>query len=121
MQIKICIPHGGCERSRYAEYLHHYTFVIPFCMALNIKNPEVERLVDEVVAVTGETKTEAIRQALAERQARLRMRVSAEGRRSRVESFLEREIWSRVPEDQRGHAPTKEEREAILGYGEEGV
>lgn len=90
-------------------------------MALNIKNPEVERLVDEVVAVTGETKTEAIRQALAERRVRLRMRVSAEGRRSRVESFLEREIWSRVPEDQRGRAPTKEEREAILGYGEEGV
>lgn len=90
-------------------------------MALNIKNDEVERLVEEVVAVTGETKTEAIRQALAERRARLRMRVSVEGRRSRIRAFLEREVWSRVPEDQRGRPPSKEEREAILGYGEEGV
>lgn len=90
-------------------------------MALNIKNDEVERLVEEVVAVTGETKTEAVRQALAERRARLRARVSAQGRRARIRAFLEREVWARVPEDQHGCAPSKEEREAILGYGEAGV
>lgn len=90
-------------------------------MALNIKNPEVERLVDEVVAVTGESKTEAIRQALAERRARLRLRVSDSGRRDRVRRFLEREVWGRVPSDQLGRGPTKEEREAILGYGDGGV
>jgi hypothetical protein len=71
--------------------------------------------------ITGESKTETIRQALLERQARLRYRVSESGRRERLRRFLETEVWSRVPEDQRGRGPTKVEREAILGYGEGGV
>ncbi len=90
-------------------------------MALNIKNPEVERLAAELADLTGESKTEAIRKALSERQARLRLRVTEAGRRERVLRFLEREVWSRVPENQRGHAPDKGEREEILGYGEAGV
>jgi antitoxin VapB len=90
-------------------------------MALNIKNDEVERLVNEVVAVTGESKTEAIRRALAERKARLRQRVNPDARARQVRRFLEREVWSQVPQDQRGRAPDKAEREAILGYGGEGV
>ena len=90
-------------------------------MALNIKNPEVERLATDLAELTGESKTETIRQALLERQARLRFRVSEAGRRERNRRFLEREGWSRVPEDQLGRAPTKEEREEILGYGGEGV
>lgn len=90
-------------------------------MALSIKNPEVERMLTEITAITGETKTEAIRQALAERKARLRFRV-ADGRRSdRVRRFLEREVWSRIPPDQLGKAPSKAEREEILGYGGDGV
>ena len=40
-------------------------------MALNIKNPEVERLATEVANLARETKTEAIRRALEERKARL--------------------------------------------------
>ena len=90
-------------------------------MALNIKNQEVERLVNEVVAVTGESKTEAIRLALAERRARLRQRVDPAARSERRRRFLEREIWDKVPDDQKGRAPTKAEREAILGMGEEGL
>lgn len=90
-------------------------------MALNIKNPEVERLVEEVAALTGETKTEAVRRALAERRARLRFRIADESRTERIRRFLEREVWSRVPEEQLGSAPDREERERILGYGEEGV
>ncbi|MFC1660372.1 type II toxin-antitoxin system VapB family antitoxin [Gemmatimonadota bacterium] len=90
-------------------------------MALNIKNPEVESLVAEVADITGESKTEAVRQALLERRARLRFRVSDSVRSARVRRFLEREVWPRVPEAQRGAAPTKGERESILGYGEEGV
>jgi len=90
-------------------------------MALNIKNPEVERLATDLAELTGESKTETIRQALLERQARLRFRVSEAVRRERNRRFLEREVWSRVPEDQLGRAPTKEEREEILGYGGEGV
>jgi Rv0623-like transcription factor len=37
-------------------------------MALNIKNPEVERLAQEVASLAKETKTEAIRRALMERR-----------------------------------------------------
>jgi antitoxin VapB len=90
-------------------------------MALNIKNPDVERLANEVAQLTGESKTEAIRQALLERRGRLRQRVTAEARRSRLESFLEREVWARIPAEQVGHAPDRLERERILGYGMHGV
>lgn len=41
-------------------------------MALNIRNAEAERLAAEVARRTGETKTEAVAQALRERLARLR-------------------------------------------------
>ena len=45
-------------------------------MALNIRNPETERLASEVARRTGETKTEAVTEALRERLARLRRRRS---------------------------------------------
>jgi antitoxin VapB len=90
-------------------------------MALNIKNPEVERLAGEVARMTGESKTEAIRQALLERQRRLSEGIAPRARRDRLLSFLEREIWARVPPEQVGHAPDRAERERILGYGPGGV
>jgi antitoxin VapB len=90
-------------------------------MALNIKNPEVESLAAELARLTGESKTEAVRQALVERRARLRFRVTDDARKRRIRTFLEREIWSRVPEGQLGKAPDKAEREKILGYGRGGV
>jgi antitoxin VapB len=40
--------------------------------ALNIRHPEVEELAEAVARLTGETKTEAVRQALRDRLARLR-------------------------------------------------
>jgi antitoxin VapB len=40
-------------------------------VALNIRNTEVERLATELADLTGETKTEAVRHALAERLERL--------------------------------------------------
>jgi antitoxin VapB len=90
-------------------------------MALNIKNVEVERLAEEVARMTGETKTEAIRRALAERRARLGLRVTPRGRAERMRRFLEMEIWSRIPPDQLGRPPRKADREKILGYGDRGV
>ena len=41
-------------------------------MALNIRNPETERLAAELARRTGETKTEAVTRALRERLERLR-------------------------------------------------
>jgi antitoxin VapB len=90
-------------------------------MALNIKNTEVERLAAEMATLTGESKTETIRRALLDRQARLKFRVTESARKERVLRFLEREVWSRIPADQLGRAPDKEEREMVLGYGEDGV
>ena len=90
-------------------------------MALNIKNSEVERLAAEIARLTGESKTEAIRRALAERSARLSFRIAEQSRSLRIRRFLETEVWSRIPEDQMGRAPDRTERERILGYGEVGV
>jgi antitoxin VapB len=96
---------------------HHST------MALNIKDPEAEKLAAEVALITGDSKTGAVREALREKRDRLRLE---SGKRSRREPgslrrFLETEIWPQIPEEHRGKPITKEEREEILGYGPEGV
>jgi len=90
-------------------------------MALNIKNDEVERLVDEVARMSGESKTTAVKVALAERRARLALRIADTNRSGRLRRFLENEMWPRVPEGQLGRRLTREEEDAILGYGPEGV
>ena len=90
-------------------------------MALNLKNAEVERLVVEVTTITGESKTEAVRQALKERKRRLAVHHSGECKITRIKLFLEEELWPAIPGDQLGRAYTKEEEEVLLGYGENGV
>lgn len=90
-------------------------------MALNIKNPEAERLAAEVAELAGESKTQAITVALRERRERLRKVESLPERRARIRRVLEEEIWPLVPPEQRGRPPlTKGEREAILGIGPDG-
>jgi antitoxin VapB len=90
-------------------------------MALNIKNAAVERLVDEVARLSGESKTEAVRRALEERRARLSYRVVDGDRTSRLRRFLETEVWPTVPPQELGRRMTREEEEQLLGYGQEGV
>jgi len=85
-------------------------------MALNIKNQDVERLVDEIVDMTGESKTEAIRKALDERRQRLVLHATAPRSEARLLAFLEDEIWPQVPPELLGKPIAKEEEEAILGY-----
>lgn len=89
-------------------------------MALNLKNAEVERLAAEVAALTGETKTEAIRRALAERRQRLAGRSVSE-RRARVLRFLKKDVWPHVPATERARPLTRDEEDEILGYGPDGV
>jgi antitoxin VapB len=89
-------------------------------MALNIKNPEVERLAAEVARVTGESKTEAIRRALEERRQRLKG-VKIQARRARVLRFLETRIRPTLPKKERGRRLSRAEEDAILGYGPAGV
>jgi antitoxin VapB len=89
-------------------------------MALNIKDDETERLASEIAALTGESKTGAIRTALRERKERLVLeRAAGDGVRG-LRALLEREIWPTVPAAMIGHGPSTEEQDAILGYGPEG-
>lgn len=90
-------------------------------MALNIKNPEVERLADEASRLAGETKTESIRKALEERVARLRLRVVKRDRRGDLMRYLEREVWPSVPKGVLGRRLTRQQEDRILGYGPEGA
>ncbi len=90
-------------------------------MALNIKNPKVERLAAEVAELARESKTEAIGRALEERKARLASHVVRKDRRAEFLAFLRREVWPAVPRKHRGRRLSKKEEEAILGYGPEGV
>lgn len=90
-------------------------------MALNIKNPEVERLAAEVASLARETKTQAIRRALEERKANLELRSVRPNRRARLEQFLISEVWSQVPEELVGTRLSRDEEDHILGYGAGGV
>jgi antitoxin VapB len=90
-------------------------------MALNIKNPDVERLAAEVADLAGETKTEAIRRALEERRRRLALRVGRKDRRANVMRALERDIWPNIPRRMLGRRLSRAEEDRILGYGSRGV
>jgi antitoxin VapB len=89
-------------------------------MALNLKNPEVERLAAEVARLTGESKTEAIRRALLERRSRLKGQPTA-ARRTKVLAFLAAKVWPTIPAGQLGRRLTRAEEDDILGYGAGGV
>ncbi len=54
-------------------------------MALNIRNPMVERLAEELARLTGETKTDAVARALRDRLERLQR----EGRGRRLADELD--------------------------------
>jgi antitoxin VapB len=90
-------------------------------VALNIKNQEVEKLVNDLVQITGESKTEAVRKALEERRQRLAMSSVVRQDAERLLLFLREEVWPQVPEAELGKRLTKEQEEEILGYGEAGV
>ena len=90
-------------------------------MALNIKNPYVENLLNEVAQITGESKTAAVRKALEERRHRLSLSQIGARTDVRIHMFLRNEVWPRIPAAQRGVRISKQEEEMILGYGEEGV
>ena len=82
-------------------------------MALNIRNPEAERLADAVVRLTGESKTEAVTRALRDRLARLRRERSG------------RSLADELDEIARHCAtlPVRDSRSAdeILGYDDRGL
>lgn len=80
-------------------------------MGLNIKNLEVERLAAEVAAMTGETKTEAIRKALMERKELLS--VPRRQRMDGVQEWLARDVWPFVKPEFVGNPMTKADWDAL--------
>ena len=90
-------------------------------MALNIKDVETERLAAEVSALAQETKTRAVQVALLERRDRLASRVAPQAPGARLRRFLEEEAWPQIPLDVLGVPISRDDREAILGYGTTGA
>ena len=87
-------------------------------MALNIRNPEASRLAAEVAALAGESKTDAVIQALQERLQRLRSQQAAQpDTRSLLVNRLDQialRCAARPIRDQRS-------AEQILGYDASGL
>jgi antitoxin VapB len=82
-------------------------------MALNIRNAETEQLAETLAKLTGETKTEAVTQALRDRLARLRRERSRRRLADELDDIARH--CARLPVlDSR--AP-----EVILGYDEHGL
>jgi antitoxin VapB len=90
-------------------------------MALNIKDEEAVRLAGEVARLAGESKTRAVKVALDERRERLTLARGHRDRGAELRSFLEQEVWTQVPREALDRPLSRAAREAILGYGPEGV
>ena len=83
-------------------------------MALSIKSAEVEKLVETLAAMTGESKTETVRRALVERRERLRFQQAHHERGSDFLRYLAEEVWPKAPANQIGRRLSREEEDAIL-------
>jgi antitoxin VapB len=82
-------------------------------MALNIRNPEAEKLAEALAKLTGETKTEAVTQALRDRLARLR--------RERTQRRLADELDEIALRCSRLPVLDSRTPDEILGYDEHGL
>lgn len=87
-------------------------------MAMNIKDPEAERLVTELAALTSQTKTGAVRQAVRAELERVR-RAAPPGRRD-LQRLLATEVWPSIP-DQAREPLDKAAQESLLGIGPQGT
>jgi antitoxin VapB len=84
-------------------------------MALSLKDPETDRLAREVAKLTGESLTEAVRNALAERLERERLR-HGQPRRSLVEELTRIAKHCASLPDLDTRSPDE-----IIGYDENGM
>lgn len=82
-------------------------------MALNIRNPETEKLAEALAEITGESKTEAVTKALRARLDRVRRERSGRRLADELDEIALR-CASRPLLDPRS-------AEEILGYGDDGL
>ncbi|MBI5509967.1 MAG: type II toxin-antitoxin system VapB family antitoxin [Deltaproteobacteria bacterium] len=87
-------------------------------MALNIKNPEVERIAGELARITGKSMTGAVLVALQEYKDRISGSDSRKRRLRGVTEFLEEEVWSTASVETEGGGLSDDE---LLGYGKGGA
>lgn len=83
------------------------------CMALNIRDPETDRLVRELAAATGESVTVATRRAIEERLDRVRARSDA--------PVAEQALLDVIARGRRAAVLDTRSDDEILGYDELGV
>ncbi|MBZ2179219.1 MAG: type II toxin-antitoxin system VapB family antitoxin [Acidobacteria bacterium] len=86
-------------------------------MAFHIRNSDAERLLRELQALTGETLTDAVRNALAERLEREKIKLAALQEPDSLFASM-RDIWARL-----SLVPNRDPRpdDDILGYGPDGL
>ncbi len=103
----------GGTAARPEPFLDDSTFVYTSAMALSIKSDEADRLARELAAVTGESLTDAVTEALRERLEREQA--------LRAEHDLDRRLDRLVAEV--AAMPVLDERSAdeIIGYDEHGL
>ena len=89
-------------------------------VAFHIRNSEAERLLRELQALTGETLTDVVRNALAERLEREKNRLATGQELDSLAALSAsmRDIWSRLR-----LVPNRDPRpdDEILGYGSDGL
>ena len=82
-------------------------------MALNIKDPDTDRIARELAAETGESLTVAVRRAMEERLERVRARRAATDARVELADIIARGRQRATLDDRSA--------ETILGYDEDGL
>ncbi len=85
-------------------------------MALYIKDPAVTQLAAQLAAITGESKTEAIRIALEERATRISVASAQRNRRVEMARILGRRVPSMIRAGDRKSSLTLEEVQELLAY-----
>jgi hypothetical protein len=100
-------------------------------MHLTLTDEGVLQLLEQLTAHTGESAESALRVALEQRLATLPTHeppryphdgvsdvsdgeVDVNERAAAILAWLEKNVWSQLPEDVRGHAPSKAEQDKIL-------
>jgi antitoxin VapB len=82
-------------------------------MALNIRNPETEKLAETLAKLTGESKTQAVTQALRDRLERVRRRRSGRRLADELDEIAEHCASLTVIDDR--------QPDEIIGYDTQGL
>jgi antitoxin VapB len=86
-------------------------------VAIQIKDPVVTKLAAELASLTGESKTDAIRNALEEKMARITMCAARRTRRAEMARILGREVCTLARAGGKKEVLSAAEIQELLAYG----